>query len=235
MNRSRRTVLVLGPLAGLALLAACQPSSTAKTAKTASASSAATQTAGGTAAPVASPTGERKLGDATLETGYDGSTGNVIYTQGTTPPASAGKPTVAPLWLVVYPPGSTVTSGGTHLNCEGVPGNCPDHDALVAGVVTRAQPAVYGSDSTAVPGHDHVYGASGVQAGFDNVTWEINVVAFTPKAKTDGAINTHLTTEAEIQKAKEAGDVQTIDAHASIHASMVPDSTYAKGTPVSGS
>src|SRR2546429_7198336 len=53
---------------------------------------------------------------------------------------------VAPLYLIVYPPGTPGT-----FNCMGAPGNCPDHGGVIAGVATQVMPSVYGTDPSAVP------------------------------------------------------------------------------------
>jgi hypothetical protein len=82
------------------------------------------------------PTGETMLGNSSIEPAYNADTGTILYLS--TPvkspfPTHTGASAVSPLYLVEYPPG---TNFGVHLNCEGVPGNCPDHDLDVAGVAT---------------------------------------------------------------------------------------------------
>src|SRR2546430_5209546 len=109
------------------------------------------------------PTGERAHGSAVIEPAYDDSTGQVIYllTPQRLAPLSPNNPinnvnphAVAPLDLILYPPG---TPG--NFNCMGAaPGNCPDHAGTVAGLATSLFPGVYGSDPAAVPGHDHLVG-----------------------------------------------------------------------------
>src|SRR5579859_3185929 len=90
------------------------------------------------------PSGERTLGNATIEPAYNDANGSIVYllTPNRLAPLGASNPintvdsnAVAPLYLVVYPPGT----GGT-FNCKGVPGNCPDHDTVVADVVTSTPP-----------------------------------------------------------------------------------------------
>src|SRR6476659_7982537 len=145
------------------------------------------------------PTGEREVGNSAIEPAYNADTGTLLYLK--TPEKSAfpthtSPHAVSPLFLVEYPPGSTV---GT-LNCEGVPGNCPDHNGLVAGVATSNMPDVYGTDPTVVPGHDHIVDPPG--APDFNVAWEVIEVLFTSKA----AANTHLTTDTAIEQAVTAHD-----------------------------
>jgi hypothetical protein len=172
------------------------------------------------------PSGERAFGQVTIEPAYDDQTGNVIYllTPDKSPfPTHTSNHAVAPLYLVLYPPGSTV---GT-LNCMGVPGNCPDHDAEVAGAGTSIMPGVYGTDPTLVPGHDHLV-APPAGGGDFNVAWEVVEVLFTNSA----AANTHLTTEAAIEAAVASGDAIEVDLGFAFHCSVVAGSAYWNGAPV---
>jgi len=179
------------------------------------------------AAPSASalPSGERVVGQNSIEPAYNDATGTLTYllTPGHGPfPTHTSTHAVAPLYLVEYPPGSTV---GT-LNCMGVPGNCPDHDAEVAGAATSIMPSVYGTDPAAVPGHDHLV-ATPASGGDFNVAWEVIEVLFTNKA----AANTHLTTEAAIDAAVARGDAIEVDLGFAFHCSVVSAAAYQKGTP----
>jgi len=172
------------------------------------------------------PSGERTVGKAAVEPAYNAETGSLMYllTPEKAPfPSKANGHATSPLYLVEYPPGSTV---GT-LNCMGVPGNCPDHDGLVASVATGAMPGVYGTDPTALPGHDHVADPPG---GADwNIAWEVIEVVFTNAQ----AANTHLTTDQQIEDAVQAGDAIEIDLGVAFDCAAVPASLYWKGTPVS--
>ncbi|HEX6965557.1 MAG TPA: hypothetical protein VF166_07135 [Gemmatimonadaceae bacterium] len=171
------------------------------------------------------PSGERLLGQTVIEPSYDDVTGNIVYllTPSHAPlPTKANSHAVAPLYLIEYPPGSDV---GT-LNCEGVPGNCPDHDGLVAGVATRTEPSVYGTDSTLVPGHDHLIAPPGSGGDF-NVAWQVIEVLFTSKA----AANTHITTEAQLDAAIASGDVTTIPLF-TFTCAVVPATVYNRATPI---
>ena len=144
------------------------------------------------------PTGERVHGQVAVEPAYD-------------------DVSVAPLYLVEYPP----SYPGWTLNCMGVPGNCPDHDGLVAGVAVQAEPTVYGTDASAVPGHDHLVAGPASHGDF-NVAWEVTEVVFTNPT----AANNHLTTETAIESAEAAGDVIEIDLGFAFHCSVVPASAY---------
>jgi hypothetical protein len=172
------------------------------------------------------PSGERVVGKAAVEPAYNAETGSLLYllTPEKAPlPSKANGHATSPLYLVEYPPGSTV---GT-LNCMGVPGNCPDHDGTIAGVATGVMPSVYGSDPTQVPGHDHLVDPPGGQDW--NVAWQVIVVLFTNSQ----AANTHLTTEAQIQQAVANGDAIEVDLGFAFNCSSVPAQLYWKGTPVS--
>ncbi len=172
------------------------------------------------------PSGERQVGKTTIEPAYGDVTGNIIYllTPDFAPlPTHANGHAVAPLYLVEYPPGSTV---GT-LNCMGDPGNCPDHDDLVATVATTNMPNVYGTDPTALPGHDHLVAPPAGHGDF-NISWEVIEVLFTNNA----AANTHLTTEAAVDAAVASGDAIEIDLGFDFLCAVVSSATYDHGKPV---
>lgn len=180
---------------------------------------------GGQASAAGLPSGEVQVGKSAIEPAYNADTGTIIYlmTPEKSPfPTHTSTHAVAPLYLVEYPPGSTV---GT-LNCMGVPGNCPDHDGIVAGVATGAMPGVYGTDPSLVPGHDHIVDPQG--APDFNIAWEVIEVLFTNKA----AANTHLTTDAAIDDAVKAGNAIEIDLGFAFHCSIAPQTLFAKGTPI---
>jgi len=177
-------------------------------------------------------TGERLVGNAAVEPAYNADTGELMYLL--TPikaplPSHANAHAVSPLYIVEYPAGSTAAGDG-HFNCEGVPGNCPDHAGDLAGVAVANMQSVYGDDPTKVPGHDHIGDPPG-KPDF-NVAWEVVVVLFTDQAVTDGAVNNRLTTDAQIDAAVEAGDAITIDLGFAFNCSVVPESLYWRGTPI---
>lgn len=236
MRTTRNTMLAAGTVAALVLLVACNrklptgpltdQGSTPSLQKSAPAAP--------TPADATLPTGEHMIGKAAIEPAYDDVTGNLIYIL---TPVNAPLPThanpdhaAAPLYIVAYPPSSKVASD-YNLNCEGVPGNCPDHDGLIAGVATRSESAVYGSDSTAVPGHDHLLAPPASHGDF-NIAWEVKEVVFTPKGEADGLTDTHLTTKAQIAADSANDDVQVIDLGFTFTCAVVSAATYEKGTPI---
>src|SRR5512135_1288901 len=159
------------------------------------------------AAPVqaSTPSGERMVGNvakghgAAIEPAYDYNTGDLTYLltpTGAPFPSKANAHAIAPLYIVVYPS----SYPGWTLNCMGVPGNCPDHDALIAGAATTVEPGVYGTDPSAVPGHDHLLGLANTGGDF-NDAWHVWVILFTNNA----AANTHITTLWQLQTALGSG------------------------------
>ena len=190
-----------------------------------------------TAAAGAPPSGERTLGQISIEPAYDDSTGNVVYLAtpnrlaplNPTNPINAVDPhAVAPLYLVVYPSGTSGT-----FDCMGVPGNCPDHDSVIAGVATGVEPSVYGTDPSAVPGHDHLVGIARTGGDF-NVPWHVYVELFTSRDAV-----THITTLAQLRAAWASGAIlqtdsgQGIDTGITFICSVVSKAAYDAGTPVS--
>jgi hypothetical protein len=237
---------VLAVLAGLGLAMGC--SSNSPTSPTAvsplSQSGPTSQVSAGAAAPggpaatmagrapqvqAGAATGERVVGKAAIEPAYDADSGELMYllTPEKAPlPSKANGHAVSPLYLVEYPVGSSAAGAG-HFNCEGVPGNCPDHDGLVADVAANAVPAVYGAG---VLGHDHVADPPG-KPDF-NVAWQVIEVVFTAQGVSDGAVNTRLTTDAAIDAAFAAHDAMTVDLGFAFNCSVVSASAYWHGTPV---
>lgn len=231
MDVPSRSALVLGCSVLLASLAACTPNS--PTGPQANAASAPAFDRGGPPSATADPlpSGTHIIGKAAVEPAYDDVTGDLIYiltpTHAPLPTHANPEHAVAPLYIVVYPPGSSVVDGG--LNCEGVPGNCPDHDKAIADYAVANQPGVYGNDPYAVPGHDHLL-APPASGGDFNVSWEVWEVLFTNSA----AANTHLTTEADVENAIARGDAIKKDLGFTFTCAVVSGKTYEHGTPVGG-
>lgn len=175
------------------------------------------------------PSGEHVLGNASIEPAYDDYNGSTVYllTPNRLAPLGANNPinnvnphAVAPLYLIVYPPGTSGT-----FNCMGVPGNCPDHDGVIAGVATSVRPDVYGTDPSAVPGHDHLVGMP--RTGDFNVAWRVYVELFRP-----GATVTHITTLGQLQVAWSSGAIQELDTGITFVCSVVSSSAYKAGSAV---
>jgi hypothetical protein len=172
------------------------------------------------------PSGERIVGQTVIEPAYDDVGGGLTYllTPMRSPfPTHTSPHAVAPLYVVEYP----ASYPGWTLSCMGVPGNCPDHNGAVAAFATAMMPSVYGTDPSAVPGHDHLV-AVPASGGDFNVAWEVYEVLFTNAA----AANTHLTTEAAIDAAVRAGDARVFDLGFAFHCSVVSARAYWRGSPV---
>lgn len=181
------------------------------------------------------PSGEQTHGQVSVEPAYDDSTGNMVYLSTPAHLAPLG-PTnvingvnghaVAPLYIVVYPPGTPGT-----FNCMGVPGNCPDHDAAIAGIATSQESPTYGTDPSLVPGHDHLVGVASTHGDF-NVAWHVYVELFTSPSAV-----THITTLAQLQAAWNSGAVlktssgQGVDTGITFLCAVVPLSAYNAGLP----
>jgi len=175
------------------------------------------------------PSGERALGNATIEPAYNDFDGSIVYllTPNRLAPLGANNPintvnqhAVAPLYLIVYPPGTTGT-----FNCMGVPGNCPDHGGVVAGVATSVEGSVYGSDPNLVPGHDHLVGMP--RTGDFNVPWHVWIVLFTKQSAV-----THITTLAQLQAVLASGGITELDSGITFACSVVSSSAYMAAKPV---
>ena len=175
------------------------------------------------------PSGERAHGNVTIEPAYDDMTGTIVYLQTPNHHAPLG-PTnttqqvnqhaVAPLYLIVYPAGTTGT-----LNCMGVPGNCPDHGGVIAGLAASVMPSVY-PDANAVPGHDHLVGVAKTGGDF-NVAWHVYVELFTSTA----AVH-HITLLSDLNQTKASGGLKEVDTGIVFLCAVVSESSYMAGTPV---
>jgi hypothetical protein len=179
------------------------------------------------ASPVAAgplPSGERMNGQSSVEPVYDDMTGQIAFVS--TPihvanPVHTNPRAWAPIYLPVYPVGSTVGI----LNCMGAPGNCPDHAGLVAGAAATIMSNVY---KDGVIGHDHLEAGPGSGGDF-NIAWQPVLVLFTSKA----AANEHITTLAQITAAVGRGDaIEVWTQGLTFHCSVVPAVVYWHGTPV---
>jgi len=176
------------------------------------------------------PSGERALGNASIEPAYNDADGSVVYllTPNRLAPLGANNPinsvnshAVAPLYLIVYPPGTPGT-----FNCMGVPGNCPDHGGVIADLATQRMPDVYGQVPADVPGHDHLVGVARTGGDF-NVPWHVYVELFQP-----GAAVTHITTLAELQSAWSSNSLLEVDTGITFVCAIVSSHAYMAGTPV---
>ncbi len=220
MRVSPRPAVTLGSFAALVLLGACAgegptiPQSSVPVHAAVSSSSTTL------------PSGERQLGQSSIEPAYDDVTGNLTYLltplRSPFPSKANAAHATAPLYLVEYPPGS---NPGT-LSCMGVPGNCPDHDGEVATAATQIMPGVYGTNPMVVPGHDHLVAVPGSGGDF-NVAWEVHEILFTSLA---AAQANHPTTKAQIDALKAAHQVVDVDLGFAFTCVVVPATVYWQGT-----
>jgi len=178
------------------------------------------------------PSGEVQVGQTVIEPAYDDVSGTLVYLS--TPMHVGVHPNfarnVAPIYLPVYPVGSSV---GT-LNCQDATAttteNCPDHGPEVAGAAMGISAAGgFGSVyAGGVLGHDHLVGIASTGGDF-NILWEPVLVLFTNStiANTD-----HVTTDAEIGRLVANGDAIEIPLPSlTFHCSVVSASAYAQGIP----
>ena len=175
------------------------------------------------------PSGERSHGNVTIEPAYNDADGSIIYLQTPDHHAPLG-PTnttqqvnphaVAPLYLIVYPAGTSGT-----FNCMGVPGNCPDHGGAIAGLAAGQMPSVY-PVAAAVPGHDHLVGVAKTGGDF-NVAWHVYVELFT----STGAVH-HITTLTDLNNTKDSGGLKEVDTGIVFLCTIVSESSYLAGTPL---
>jgi hypothetical protein len=163
-----------------------------------------------------------------IEPAYNDYDGSIIYllTPNRLAPLGPNNPinnvnshAIAPLFLVVYPPGTPGT-----FNCMGVPGNCPDHDGAIAGVATSVVPSVYGTNPGAVPGHDHLVGVR--PTGDFNVPWHVYIELFTSSTAV-----THITTLFGLQAAWSSDSIVEVDSGITFACAVVSERTYLAGSP----
>jgi hypothetical protein len=170
------------------------------------------------------PSGETYHGQTRVEPAYNDADGSLVYllTPDNAPfPANqVNQHAVAPLFLVVYPPGTAGT-----FNCMHVPGNCPDHDLAIATAATSLEQPVYGKDPTQIPGHDHLVGVASTHGDF-NVAWHVWVELFT----SNKAVR-HITTLTDLNAAKQSGDLLEVDSGITFLCSVVSRAVYLAGTP----
>ena len=178
-------------------------------------------TVGATAAdPV--PSGQRVLGQSVVEPVYDAADPGAIGFISTPAraPLRSNEHARAPLYLPVYPAGSTVGQ----LICPHEPvDTCPDHGPGIAALAQSVEPGVYGDG---VLGHDHIAQLHGPDA---RVSLVPTVVLFTSKAAADR----HLITEPAIDAAVARGDAITmrLDA-AALHGEQVSARIWQLATPL---
>jgi hypothetical protein len=195
--------------------------------------------------PMPPPTGERVHAQSVLEPVFNaenyGQIGYINTPNGTQHPVPVNPNAWSPIYLPVYPNGSTISTGGTGatgpLNCWHTPAeNCLTHGNEIAGLamscpaaIPVCSQAIRNVYANGVLGHDHIMDFHG---GADwNVAWEPIIVLFT---KTTAA-NTRLLTDTQIADAVAAGNAVEIPLPgATFHCSLVSDSVWALTTPLTG-
>jgi hypothetical protein len=170
------------------------------------------------------PTGQRTFHNNTLEAVYNAANGQIGYLMEPNAPMHAHPRAWAPIYVVVYPTGSTAAS--TYLCMHFGPGNdnCPSHGNAIAGLAAATEPSVYGNG---VVGHDHVFDFPG---GDDfNIAWEPVVVLFKHAADA----NEHVVTDARIEELNDQGKVDLIPLPgATFLCAVVPQRIWDMGTPI---
>lgn len=196
-----RRVLMVGALAAVVLAA------------TASVSTADT-----------TPTGQRTFHNNGLEPAYNAANGQIGYFMEPAGKLNASPKAWAPLYVVVYPTGTTAASTFSCMHFAMGDDNCPSHGNVIAGLAAANEPTVYGGG---VVGHDHVLDFPG---GDDfNIAWEPVVVLFKSKA----AANEHVVTDARIDELAREGKVDLIPLpQATFLCAIVPQRIWDMATPV---
>ena len=175
-----------------------------------------------------------------VEPAIDYKTGNIVFLmspENAPLPTHANSGAQAPLYMVFYPTTSNIPA--SHLVCQ--PDNCahfnvlpfpdPNYGALGGGETACAD-FNGGNPCSLVKGHDHLIGVP--QTGGDSTTiWDLHLIVFTEKAFTDGVINTRITLLSQIQALLAGGYIADLPTGVSFSSSIVPLTTYEKGTPVS--
>jgi hypothetical protein len=150
--------------------------------------------------------GQHFFGGVSVEPAVDMATGNQIFlltpNGAPTNPVKANQRAHAPLYLVLYPTGSTIDPAT--LNCT--PANC--NHAQIPGII----------------GHDHLVGLP--HTGDFNVAWDVYLIFFTQKGIDDLAINNRILTGDELTAALDAHDVFNAGFFLSFNCSKVSMATY---------
>jgi len=181
------------------------------------------------------PSGQRALGQSVIEPVYNdevaGQIGYIKQPENAPQELPANDKARSPLYLVVYPTTSTLV-GTTTFFCRHLPTeNCPTHGNGIANLASLREPSVYGVGGAGVAGHDHLMDFPG--APDFNIAWVPTVVLFTPQGVTDGAINHHILTDAEIDAAVTSGDAITVSLpQRTFVCASVPERLYDMATPL---
>jgi len=179
--------------------------------------------------------GQTAFGQATVEAAIDYASGNTIFLL--TPdkvqiPTKANPRATAPLYLVAYPQGSSVSP--SVLNCQ--PHNCnhvnvlpfpaPGYPNGGAECVNWGLPA---NGCSLLNGHDHLVGVP--HTGDFNVAWNVVLVVFTPAGIAAGAANSRVLTLVDMANLIAHGWAFESSTPIVFNCSVVSSTVYYRGTP----
>lgn len=170
------------------------------------------------------PTGDRYLNGNRVDAAYNAANpGQLGFFMEPSGRMHASPTAWAPIYVVVYPTGSTAASTFNCMHFGPKDDNCPSHGDAIAGLAAAQEPAVYGDG---VAGLDHVLDFPG---GDDfNVAWEPVAVLFTSKA----AANEHLLSDDRILQLQAEGAVKLIPLPAlTFLCAIVPQRVWDLATP----
>lgn len=180
--------------------------------------------------------GQRAFGQSTVEPATNDADGSTVFleTPNNPPFPSVSSPQAsAPMFIPMYPVGSTLNAAT--LNCQ--PHNCDHLNVLPFpapgypnGGTTCTNFGFPAGGCALVIGHDHLIGVQ--PAGDFNVAWHVILVVFTPRAFGDGAINTRVTTLAQLNALVAKGDAFEASTPITFNCSIVPETVYLNGAPL---
>jgi hypothetical protein len=182
--------------------------------------------------------GEVYYGNSSVAPVYNEATGSIVYILqplNAPFPVNVNTNAISPVYVVVYPVGSTIPTAS--LQC--LPTNCdhlnvlpfPDPDyGVLPGTDAACQAFNGGAPCSAVRGHVHLFPVASSGGDF-NQAHAVKLVLFTGKAFTDGAINSKVTTLAQMQTLLDNGEAFVADTPITFHGSIVSGHTYDLGAP----
>ncbi len=198
----------------------------------------AAQAAGATGSGTQVFSGQRILGQSTVEPAVNDLNGTTVFlltpnhVPGAPFPSASNPAAAAPMYLPVYPASSTIDP--STLDCQ--PTNCDHVNVLpfpAQGYPNGGQTCVqFGFPANACAlllGHDHLIGVP--PTGDYNVPWNVVLVVFTPKGLTDGASDRRVMTLDGIKALEANGEAFEAQSGITFNCSLVSEATYLQGTP----
>ncbi len=181
--------------------------------------------------------GQRAFGQSTVEPAINNADGSTVFllTPDRVPFPSESSPRAsAPMYIPMYPADSTVNPAA--LNCQ--PHNCDHLNVLPFpapgypnGGTTCTQFGLPAGGCGLVLGHDHLIGVQ--PTGDFNVAWHVILVVSTPQGFSDGAINKRMMTLKDVAAAVTNGDAFEAVTPIVFNCSIVSETVYLKGVPLS--